>query len=615
MIITTCCLILGINLVQAQNVKITGTVTGSEDGMPLPGVSVIVKGASTAIGTATNIEGKYDLSVPANATTLEFSFIGYEVQTVEIVGRSVIDVALISSSEQIEEVMVVAYGTAKKSSFTGSAATVKKEQLEKIQSTNFSKALEGSVAGVQVTAGTGQPGSSASIRIRGIGSINASNTPLYVVDGAAYDGDINAIPSDDIESISVLKDASAAALYGARGANGVIIVTTKKGKSGKAQVNVKVNYGITSRSIPEYDRVSTNQWVEKQYEATRNYAKRLMPSWTNEQAHAWTNPRLIPTVFGGYNPYRIGNSDPLVGPDGKLNPTAKLLYQDDWNDALSQTGTRQDYVISYSGGDEKSTFYGSVNYLNENGHIKWSNYERFSARVGITSKVNKWFKVESSISANTSEQAGFLAEGSYTTNPFYYGRMMGPIYPIYQRDENGKILTLADGSPRYDIGDKGKSHEYAWAGHKRPYAPNSNLMLTLPLDDRSNEKNQLSARVSGEITFLKDFSFKISGSTDVNNGYYTTYQNNKYGDAESVQGRSTKEYYKARSFTVNEVLTYNKEIGEHNITVLAGHESYGFVSNNLSATRTGFKIVTSELVAGAIAEGSTSTKDEYALEG
>jgi len=604
-------LLVGITMAQAQTVRITGTVTSSEDGMPMPGVSVIVKG--TTIGTATDANGKYEINVPVNAQTITVSFVGYVTQELPIAGRSVIDVVLATDVKQIDEVFVVAYGTAKKSSYTGSAGTVKEEQLQKIPSTNFTKALEGSVAGVQVTGGTGQPGSSSSIRIRGIGSVNASNAPLYVVDGAAYDGDINAIPNEDIESISVLKDAASAALYGARGANGVIMVTTKKGKMGKGQVTAKANFGLTARSVPEYDRVTTNQWVEKQWEAMRNYRIRANGS-APDVAAAYATNNLVGTVFGGYNPYNVGNTE-LVGTDGKLNPNAKLLYQDDWNDALSQTGLRQDYVVTFSGGDNATTFYGSVNYLNEQGHVRWSDYERFAGRVGVTSKIKSWFKIDASLSGNTSNQANFLAEGTYTTNPFYYGRMMGPIYPIYQRDVNGDIIYLADGTPRYDIGDGGKSHIYAWPGHRRPYAPNSNLILTLPLDDRSNERNQVSARFAGEFFFLKDFTFRVTGSTDLNNAYYTTYQNNKYGDAEGVEGRSTKEYVVTKSYTFNQVLNYNKIFGESNIAVMVGHENYSLRSNDLWATRTGFKITTTELVAGAIAEGSSSFQDEYSLEG
>ena len=562
----------------------------------------------SSAGTSTDVDGKYEISAPANGT-LVYSLVGMKEVVMPVNNKAIINVVMQEDAVELDDVMVVAYGTASKKSFTGSAATVKKDQLENIQSSNFTKALQGTVAGVQVVGGTGQPGSSATIRIRGIGSVNASNAPLYVVDGAAYEGDINAIPAEDIESISVLKDAAAAALYGARGANGVIMVTTKRGKAGKTQVSAKVNVGLTSRAIKEYDRLTTDEWVEKQWEATKYYAMRA-GGYTSDQAAAYATNNLVKTVFGGYNPYSVSNP---VGTDGKLDPTATLLYQDDWNEALSQTGLRQDYVVSLSGGNDGTTYYASVNYLDEEGHAKWSSYDRFSGRVGVTSKVNNWFKAEASLSGNTANQYGPLAEGSYTTNPFYYGRMMGPIYPIYQRNADGSIATMADGSPAYDMG--GGSSVYAWAGHTRPYGPNSNLVVTLPLDERSHTRNQISARVGAEATFLKDFSFKVNASTDLGDRYYTTYQNNKYGDAEGVSGRSTKEYYKTRSYTFNQILSYNKMIGEHNINALIGHENYKLNIYDLWATRTGYTISSNELVAGSVAEGSSSTKDEYTLEG
>lgn len=599
--------ITAVNLAFAQNITVTGNVNDSSNGEPIPFASIMIKG--TQQGVEANANGKYSISVPANGTLI-FSFMGYASQEIAVNNKSVINAILTPDAIALDDVMVVAYGVAPKSSYTGAAATVKKEVLEKIQTSNFTKALEGTIAGVQVTGGSGQPGSSATIRIRGVGSVNASSNPLYVVDGAAYDGDINAITSDDIESISVLKDAAAAALYGARGANGVIMVTTKKGKVGKTMVNAKVNIGVTSRSVPEYDRLNTNEWVEKQWEATRNYAIRA-GAMSPADAAAYASKNLIGAT-GGYNPYNVENGA-VVGADGKLNPSARLLYYDDWNDALSQNGLRQDYVVSLSGGNENNTYYASVNYLNEKGHVKWSSYDRFSGRVGITSKITDWFKADASLSGNMSNQAGFLAEGTYTTNPFYYGRMMAPVYPIYQRDKEGNVLTIADGTPAYDMG--GGSSIYKWAGHTRQYAPNSNLILTLPLDERGSVKNQVSARVGAEASFLKNFKFRVSASTDLFNGYYTTYQNNKFGDAEGVQGRSTKQYFRSLSYTFNQVLTYDKTFGENNISVMLGHENYSYTDNTLEATRTGFKIDTNELVAGAIAEGSTSYKNKYTLEG
>ncbi len=600
------------SLVMAQTVQITGTVTSSEDGLALPGVSVTVKG--TTLGMITGADGKYVISIPTNVQTLVFSFIGYKTQEVTIEGRTKIDVNLTAELIAIDEVVVIAYGTATKSSFTGSADMVKADKIVKIQTASAAKALEGVAAGVQVTGGTGQPGSSANIRIRGIGSVNASSSPLYVVDGAPFDGSLNSINTNDIESISVLKDATSAALYGARGANGVIIITTKKGTPGKSTINFKSTLGSVSRAIPEYDRIAPKEYYELMWEGWRNAlvnASKYTPEAAAALASGNTSSGLV-NKLGGYNSYNIAN-DLLVGTDGKLNPDANLLYYDDWNKNLAQSGLRQDYNLSLSGGNDKSIYFASVAYLKEGGMVKWSGYDRFTGRVGAESKVNKWLKMDASLSGATSNQVGFLAEGTYTTNPFYYGRMMGPIYPIWQRDTDGAIVLDGNGNRMFDLG--GGTSIYKWAGHTRPYAPNSNLMLTLPLDERSTALNTFSARIGAEITFLKDFKFRVSGNNDLSNYFLTTYQNYLYADAESVKGRSTKEYRKVNSYTFNQILSWNRSFGSHKVSLMGGHENYLYTWANVSATRTGFTIPSSQLVAGSVAEGSTSYADEYSLEG
>ena len=253
-----------------QEKRVTGTVTS--EGEPLPGVSVQLKGASS--GTITDIDGKYSIEVPATGT-LVFRFVGMRTVEQPVNNRSVINVTLESESKELEEVMVVAYATAKKYSFTGAASTMKAGEIEKLQTSSISRVLEGTVSGVQASAASGQPGTDAEIRIRGIGSINASSAPLYVVDGVPFDGSVNSINPDDISSMTVLKDAASAALYGSRGANGVIIITTKQGdQNTKATVKVKASLGGSNRAVRDYDRVSTDQYFELYWEALRNqYAK------------------------------------------------------------------------------------------------------------------------------------------------------------------------------------------------------------------------------------------------------------------------------------------------------------------------------------------------------
>jgi len=610
-LLMTLLLITG-SVIIAQTRQITGTVKAREDGSPIPGANVTVKG--TTIGAITGTDGRYMINVPQNATILVFSFIGMVNQEVLIEGRTTIDVVLETSMVSVDEVVVIAYGTATKTAYTGSAEVVKSDQIVKIQTASAAKALEGVAAGVQVTGGIGQPGSSANIRIRGIGSVNASSSPLYVVDGAPYDGALNSINTNDIESISVLKDATSAALYGARGANGVIIITTKKGSAGQSTINFRATVGTVNRAVPEYDRVDVKDYYELMWEGWYNalvIASKFTPENAAATASGNTTSGLV-NKLGGYNSYNVAN-DQLVGLDGKLNPNARLLYYDDWNENLARTGIRQDYNISLSGGNEKSKYYASVANLNEEGMVKWSYFKRLTGRVGAESQVKKWLKMDAALSGGTSKLQGFLAEGTYTTNPFYYGRLMGPIYPIWQRDTNGDIILDGNGDRMFDLG--GGTSIYKWAGHTRPYAPNSNLMLTLPMDERSTALNNFSARLGTEISFLKDFKFRVSYNTDLSNYFLTTYQNYLYADAEAVKGRSTKEYRKVISYTMNEILTWTKTLGSHRVSLLAGHENYEYTWSNVYATRTGFTIPTTELVAASVAEGNSSSSDEYSIEG
>lgn len=617
-------LLLSCLTVAAQNLTVTGKVTYADDGSPVAGATISVKGTSTA--AMADMNGEYRITIPNGAEKiLEFSFLGLKSVEIGVEKSGTLDVAMQSDNQQIDDVIVTAYGTSKRSTFTGSAAVVKSSQLTSFPTASFTKALQGAVAGVQVTGGKGQPGSDATITIRGVGSINASNKPLYVVDGAPYDGELSALNTDDIENISILKDASAAALYGARGANGVVMVTTKKGKIGKPVVTARLSLSASQRAIANYDRVSPNQYMEGMYTGYLNSlalsGKTLTDLSLGQIGALLSNPTAAQIAnarggliknLGGYNPYNVADGD-IIGTNGKLNSAAALMYQDDWESALSRTGLIQDYSVNVSGGSESTQYMFSLGYLNEQGYIKHSDFERFNVRANVSTQVTSWFKATANISASSFQQAGPRAEGSYTINPFYYSTMMGPIYPIYQRTDKFDIKRDSKGEAIFDMG--GGSSIYAWDNHTRPYAPNSNLVVTLPLDNRSFRTNQVSARVGGEIKFLKDFTFVVSGATDISNKYTTTYQNNKFGDAESVQGRSTKTYDLVNSMTFNQVLNYNKAIGsKHNVSALLGHESYMYKSNYASGTRVGYILDSDEMVAGSSAEGSTSYSNLYTME-
>jgi TonB-linked SusC/RagA family outer membrane protein len=566
--------------VNAQTRQITGTVTSSEDGMPFPGVSVTVKG--TTVGISTDLNGKYTLNVPTNATTLVFSFIGFKTKEVEITGN-VIDAVIDPDTQELEEVVVVAYGTATKSSFTGSASTVKAEKLEKIQTSSVSKALEGVAAGVQVVSSSGQPGEDATIRIRGIGSVNASSAPLYVVDGVPYGGNISAINPSDIENISILKDAAANSLYGSRAANGVIMITTKKGTKGASKVTFESRVGVNSRGVSEYDMVKDpGKFYELSWEALRNQSlytiQGLLPADVTQAnldiANQFATDGLIAGV-GYYNNYDVADNQ-VVLTDGKLNPAANLTYNDSWHDEMFATSVRQEYQLSFSGGSEKTTHYVSFGYLNDKGYVTRSNFERLSTRANLDYQVYEWLKVGNSFAYSRETQNFPTSSGSAYVNMFMFTRNIPVIYPVYLRDVNGNYVYNAKNERIYDFG---QSPIFSATGdtlgqYARKYGSNVNPVASTALDIRENIYEVISMRPYVEVRFLKDFKFTTNLSIDSRNYNGTDYQNPIYGSGASVQGRGNKYQTQYLVSTFNQLLTWNKSFNEHSFEVLAGHESF-----------------------------------------
>ncbi|MDE5871882.1 MAG: TonB-dependent receptor plug domain-containing protein, partial [Muribaculaceae bacterium] len=364
---------------------VTGYVYSASDDHPVIGATVQVEG--TTLGTATDLDGNFTLkNVPNSAKTLVVSYVGMHTEKVAISDN--VRVALKDAANDLDEVIVVAYGTAKKSAYTGSASVVKAETLETALVSNATDALNGKIAGVQIMSSNGQPGTSPTVRIRGVGSLSASNDPLYVVDGIPYDGSVSDINTQDIESMTVLKDAAAAALYGARGANGVILITTKKGTAGKAKVTVDARWGQNHRAVPNYDVIkTTDAYVEQVYRTLYNgfYYNNTMNA---AQAHAQANAYIVPRL--GYQVYTLPEGESLIGPDGRINPNATLGYTegdfyytpDDWSKQL-RDGLRQEYNVSIKGGSDKFNYYISGSYLGDEGLIEGSHFNRLSARTAI----------------------------------------------------------------------------------------------------------------------------------------------------------------------------------------------------------------------------------------
>jgi TonB-linked SusC/RagA family outer membrane protein len=576
--------VLGVGQLAAQTKTISGKVTDAA-GSPLPNVSVVVKGST--VGTSTKSDGTYSITVSAQAKTLVFSSVGLEPVEVSIGSKTSIDARLTNEVKELTEVVVqVPYGTVKKTAFTGSEATVTAQSISKQQVTSVTKALEGLVPGVIATNGGGAPGTGASILVRGIGSYSGSSSPLFVLNGVPYDGPISSISTDEIEAVTVLKDAAAAALYGSRAANGVVMITTKKGKRGKSAVSATVRQGFMSRGIPEYDRVDQKEYYELMWEATRNSFV-----YASNQSFATAGVNASQQLTDGnhlvYNAYDVPGNQ-LVDPvTGKLNPNAKLRWTDSWEDELFRSASRTNVNVNISGAGDKSDYFLSFGYLNEEGTVKYTGYKRYNARINLNTAPTSWLNSGLNIDGAFSERKQAVGEtgGTAGSNSFFFSRGVAPIYPVFE-------YNPVTGAPLYDSIIGGRKHDWGGNGSNmgtRPYLANVNPLGSLLLDDRSTKTLSVNANAYMEVKFLKDFSFKTTMGINLWDDNATTFQNSLYGDASANGGRSTKNSDRQLSLTINEVLTWNKTFGSHSLRALAGHENYKYQYNLVSANKQGFQ--------------------------
>ena len=606
--------LLGIGLVNAQISKVTGIVVSEEDGLPVVGASIVVKG--TTMGTVTDMDGKFVLeNLPSTAKTLVVSFIGMHTQEVGV--KSTLTITLKSDNEMLDEVVVVAYGTAKKSSFTGSASTVKAADIKKRQVSNVTKAIDGLAPGIQVTSGSGQPGSGSSIYIRGMGSINASSTPLYVVDGIPYDGSINAINPDDIENITVLKDASASALYGARAANGVIMITTKKGEEGKMEVSFKAVLGASSRAIPRYETMNSKEFIEAAYSAFYNNEIANGKSAANAGAAALkamtTGSMRLFGVNEQYNPYNYPIAELIDTNTGLIRSDAQLMWEDDWLDEVTRNNAlRHEYALSFNGGTEKTQYMFSLGYVNDNGILETTNFQRYTGRSNIETNPVEWFKAGMGVNFAHSVTNSLGATGSSTSNVWSSAQMMGPIYPVYQRDatKGGAFVLDENGNRLFDYGVNRP------AGQQQDF----NSIATLYDDKYSAETDNLSGRTHIDLLGLKDGwakGFKLSASFgfDYYNSGSLYYYNPFFGNGEDVHGRLGKSNTKSLGYTFNQILSYQRDFGAHSVDALVGHEWYAYKQEYLSGEKTNIPFGgLFELDAATTMSGVNGNSDKYRIE-
>ena len=561
---------LSIQFSYAQERTVTGIVSG--DTGVIPGVNVNVKGSK--ISAQTDFDGSYSIKAKTG-DVLVFSYVGMEGITAVVGPASTVNVKMKDSGKTLEEVVVVAYGKAKKSSYTGAAVQIKGESFENRAVTNALSTIEGASAGVQIQSASGQPGAAPAIRIRGFSSIGLTNTPLYVVDGIVFSGDISNLSSSDIESLTVLKDASSTSLYGSKAANGVVIITTKTGKSAKDKFSLNVSQGMTSRLIKEYERVNVYDYYPIEWEAIRN--SRPMANQTQiDAANTYASGR-VPVVLVT-NPFNVPNGQ-IVGTDGKLNPAAKLLYpQDlDWAAPLERAGVRQNVDFNYQGKTEKSNYFASLGYLNEEGYVQKSDYERIAARLNLNTSLKEWFKTGINLSGTTTDSnlaVNGVDNTSSFNNPFRTIRYMGPIYPVFDHTANGDYVYDATGNKVYST-VRGSG------------ASNGRNIVYETLNNTDNQKGlALSARTYGEIKFLKDFKFTFNAALDKTYYNRTYTYNTEIGDG-APTGLISKEDRIITGVTYNQLFNYDKKIGDHTISVLVGHETFDYEREWLTGTKTG----------------------------
>ncbi|AYY83681.1 SusC/RagA family TonB-linked outer membrane protein [Chryseobacterium indologenes] len=514
-------------------------------------------------------------------------------------------------TKEIDEVVVVAYGTQKKQSITGSITTINAKQLQDAQASNAMQSLTGKVGGVQISANSGQPGDPPQVRFRGIGSLSSSNNPLYVVDGVPFNGNINAISNQDIESISFLKDASANALYGSRGANGVVIITTKKAKKGKFLVNFDTKFGVNSRAVKEYDIITDpGAYYEMFYNRLVTdgvYKGMTLGNAGINAANTMISDWLV------YNNYNVADNQVIDPTTGRLNPNAKLLYHDDWSKNLFKDRTRQEYNINISNSSEKNDIYLSLGYLNDEGYVINSGFKRYTARLNNELRLTSDIKVGVNLNYARAEKNAPIqgAGSSQYSNLFSWARNIAPIYPIWSRDTNGNFLLDNKGQLQYDFGTLSGP-----MGLGRPYGGTLNPYGTTLLDIKRNTEDNLSGRAYASINFLKDFNFTYNLGYDLVSGHYIDYSNNIGGDAAGYGGSITNATTNDYTITNQQLLNWNKSFNKHALSVMVGHETSDFKSKMLAGTKNNIAIPDLPILSNATKfAGLNSYNDNYKVEG
>ncbi len=600
LLVSLCFLTLFLTQAFAQNRTITGTVTAKDDGLPIPGVTVKIKG-TTNTGVSTDANGKFSISAPTSAT-LQFSFVAFVTQEVTVGNNSVINVSLAADNQLLNEVVVVGYGETTRQAFTGSAKQVSGEQLERKRVSNVTQALAGEVSGVRVINTSGQPGTEATIRIRGFGSVNGNRDPLIVVDGVVFTGSLNSINPNDIESTTVLKDAAATAIYGSRGANGVVLVNTITGKGKSSFIEADVNFGVNKQLLPRYDVItSPEQYVGLTWEGLYNVATGNDAAKINA-----ANTRLFGT--GGLNAkYNMWNvaGDQLIDPVTRTVKAgvARKYNPESWRDLAFQSSSRKEYNVKLGGSNDKTNYFMSLGYLDDKGYALKSSYERISGRVNLTHQVRPWLSGTMNMGYAYSKR-NFGGQTNDSGSLFWFADNMPPIFPVFLRNASGGFVP----DPIFG----GNQYDY---GVGRPFGALTNSIADTRYDTQRDDRNELNGKVALNATITKGLTFENSFGLQYYDNRNVNRINKFYGSAASQKGSIYLSTDQMTNYDLLNLLRYKKSIGEHTFEALAAHEYQKFKIGYLNASRYNLVDNNSEdLNNGVVSNPSESYSEAYRLE-
>lgn len=540
--------------VWSQSRTITGTITDASNKQTLPGVSVVEKG--TTLGTTTDADGKYSLKLDSNQhPTLVFSFIGYDKKEVKVSSDKIINVQLSVNKKMMNEVMVVAYGETTRNELTSSVTKVDAKKLENIPIVSVDQILQGQVAGLQVSSYSGQPGGEVSVKLRGVGSITAGSQPLYVVDGIPINtgalgtgltwtsNSLAGINANDIENVTVLKDASATAIYGSRGANGVIVITTKKGKAGKTQIHFDANYGQNNIILNEKARpLNADEYLELTHEGLIN------------AGYTEANAQKQLKSFGAYNGVNT-----------------------DWLREVTRTSAQQSYNLSFNGGNETTQFYLSGGYFDQVGTTIGSGFKRVSGSLSLNQKATERLNLQTNIVLSSSKQK----------TPFQSGYFRSPIISAY---------FLNPWQNPYDSAGNFNTDPNEFTDIYNPLAINS-------MDENYFNNLKVIASVGADYRIIEGLKFTTKISVDYNNTDEFLYANPFYGDGESTEGWAQQSNTNLKNWVWTNFLDYHKDFTKSNLSfnIKGGYESQLSKQQSLTAYGEGFPPTTSIQVLSAAA--------------